>query len=171
MHTSPNAATAPASSASPLDELAAVIATVSELTLEARRLSHTAQTLQERLPYLLDRFQADADRLTSFQAAAEPIPASDNLWVGAPAKTPAQVAADHANAADGQRHWWVMFVGREPGLYTTVDEANAQVLGVPGQQYRKHKSKREALDFYKAKHEAGEVCKWVELEQFFVFCV
>ncbi|KAF8172208.1 hypothetical protein K438DRAFT_1772840 [Mycena galopus ATCC 62051] len=118
--TLPNAATAPASSVSPLDELAAVIATVSELMSEARRLSRNAQALQERLPYLLDRFQADAALLAGFKAAAGPPP---------------------------------------PG-----SDTNTQVLGVPGQQYRKHKSKREALDFYKAKHEAGKVSKLEELE-------
>ncbi|KAF8169709.1 hypothetical protein K438DRAFT_1983095 [Mycena galopus ATCC 62051] len=179
MQTFPNAATAAANSSpvSPLGELAAVIATVSELTLQARHLSRTAQALQASLPDLLARFEAEAaarappdEPPTSLLASYQVFWPMLNVyallldvWVVATAKTHTQVAANHANAADGQRNWWVVFVGREPGIYATVDEANAQVLGVPSQQYRRHKSKREALDFYSAKHEAGDVNKLVKL--------
>ncbi|KAJ7802011.1 hypothetical protein B0H14DRAFT_3488962 [Mycena olivaceomarginata] len=152
----------PASSAS--EELMAVFATLDELSLRALTLTRgarelmrgadamtrVAQDLQLRLPKALDKQNEDA--------------AADNVWVRAVAKTPPTVAAEHAHAPDGHRIWYVVFVGREPGLYTTVEEADAQIKGCPNQQYRRKMSKREALDAYSAKYEAGEVAKWVEFK-------
>ncbi|KAJ7355183.1 hypothetical protein DFH08DRAFT_954686 [Mycena albidolilacea] len=145
-------------------ELMAAIATVDELVVRAVRLTRTAQILkntaedvartaqdlQVRLPVLLDH-----------QNERE---AEDHIWVRATAKSPTQVAADHANASEGQRPWYVVYVGREPGLYDTVEQADTQIKGCPGQQYRRKASKREAIDFYRAKFEANEVEKWVEMQ-------
>ncbi|KAJ7791910.1 hypothetical protein B0H14DRAFT_2624562 [Mycena olivaceomarginata] len=145
------------------EELMAAIATVDELAIRAIRLTRTAQVitrtaedvartvqdLQVCIPILLDR-----------QNERE---AADGIWVRATAKFPTQVAADHANASDGQRVWYVVYVGREPGLYDTVEAADAQIKGCPGQQYRRKTGKREAIDYYRAKWEANEVAKWVEM--------
>ncbi|KAJ7250116.1 hypothetical protein B0H12DRAFT_1072133 [Mycena haematopus] len=65
---------------------------------------------------------------------------------------------------EGSRPWWVVYVGREPGLYTTVEEADAQIKNCPNQQYRRKASKQEALNLYIEKYDAGEVAKWVELK-------
>ncbi|KAJ7818076.1 hypothetical protein B0H14DRAFT_3474135 [Mycena olivaceomarginata] len=143
------------------EELMAAITTVDELVVRAVRLTRTAQVLTRtaedvvrtaqdlqvmRLPILLDR-----------QNECE---AEDHIWVRATAKSPHQVGLDHANASDGQRVWYIVYVGREPGLYDTVTPRSK---GCPGQQYRRKTSKREALDFYRAKFEANEVAKWVEM--------
>jgi hypothetical protein len=98
------------------------------------------------------------------------------------AKSPATVTAEHADALDGSRTWWVVYVGREPGLYTTVyvhffsmplyyltfhgsEQANAQTKGCPNQQCRKKTSKSEALLFYQQKWGENEVRKWNEVSE------
>ncbi|KAJ7818571.1 hypothetical protein B0H14DRAFT_3473648 [Mycena olivaceomarginata] len=152
----------PASSTS--EELMAVFTTFDELSLRALTLTrgarelmrgadvmtHIVQDLQLRLPKALDKQNKDT--------------AADNVWVRAVAKTPPTVTAEHTHTPDGHRIWYVVFVGREPGLYNTVEEANTQIKGCPNQQYRSRMSKCEALDAYSAKYEAGEVAKWVEFK-------
>jgi hypothetical protein len=43
------------------------------------------------------------------------------------------------------------------------EAADTQIKGCPGQQYRRKTGKREAIDYYRAKWEANEVAKWVEM--------
>ncbi|KAJ6515213.1 hypothetical protein C8R45DRAFT_919293 [Mycena sanguinolenta] len=80
-------------------------------------------------------------------------------WTAGTPRTPAQVAAEHANVAEGSRSLWVVFVRREPGVYTTIESADLQIKGVPNQQYRRKSSKSEALQFYREKYDAGQVQK------------
>ncbi|KAJ7264658.1 hypothetical protein C8J57DRAFT_1718543 [Mycena rebaudengoi] len=64
--------------------------------------------------------------------------------------------------------WYVVIVGREPGLYRTPTEANAQTDGVPGQFSQKKTSRREALAFYRERFgnpPPHGVHKWVELAE------
>ncbi|KAJ6462363.1 hypothetical protein C8R47DRAFT_1240003 [Mycena vitilis] len=141
----PAATTAPSAH----EELRAVIATITDLLNQAHTLTTVVQELHDRLPALIDLINEEA--------------ADDNVFVRVPAKTPAQVAAEHANEAEGSRPWWVVFVGREPGLYTTIESANSQIKGCPGQEYRRKTSKGEALAFYTLMDEQKKVEKWVEL--------
>ncbi|KAJ6487389.1 hypothetical protein C8R47DRAFT_1216166 [Mycena vitilis] len=143
----PAATTAPSAH----EELRAVIAAVTELLDKAHELTTSAQALYDRLPGLIDLINEEA--------------AEDNIFVRASAKTLAQVTAEHLNEPDGSRPWWVVYVGREPGLYTTIEAANRQIKGCPGQEYRKKSSKVEALAFYALMHEDNAVEKWVELVQ------
>ncbi|KAJ6466507.1 hypothetical protein DFH09DRAFT_1097861 [Mycena vulgaris] len=143
----PAPTTAPAPTAR--DELKAALATVSKLLTRAHSVVRTAEELNDKLPAILARLNVEE--------------AADNVFVRAVAKTPQQVAAKHANEPEGSRPWWVVFVGREPGLYTTVEEANLQIKGCPGQEYRRKTSKPEALAFYELMYSTGKVEKWVEL--------
>ncbi|KAJ7916075.1 hypothetical protein B0H13DRAFT_2451280 [Mycena leptocephala] len=59
--------------------------------------------------------------------------------------------------------WYVVAVGREPGLFISSDEAEDQVKGVPNFCREKKKSRREALDFYRHKYEHREVMKLTEV--------
>ncbi|KAJ7210211.1 hypothetical protein B0H12DRAFT_1237544 [Mycena haematopus] len=131
------------------NEAMAVLATVDELVIRANRLSTLAVNIQQRIPALLQRLTEEE--------------ASDDTWVRATPRTPTQVAADLANLADGTRALWVVYVGREPGIYTTVESADFQIKGCPGQQYRRKTSKQEAVQFYSDKWRAGEVEKWVQM--------
>ncbi|KAJ6506410.1 hypothetical protein C8R47DRAFT_1209587 [Mycena vitilis] len=143
-----NATTTPSS---PPEELRAVIATVNALVERARALTAVVEDLQELLPHILDRIDT---------------PLSDPIFVRVhPVCTPAQVTAQFANHPDGSRPWWVVYVGREPGLYTTYEDADVQIKRCPGQQYRRKDSKAEALAFYTRQYELKRVEKWVEAEE------
>ncbi|KAJ7292451.1 hypothetical protein C8J57DRAFT_1489959 [Mycena rebaudengoi] len=64
--------------------------------------------------------------------------------------------------------WYVVIVGREPGLYRTPAEANHQTHGVPGQFSQKKTSRHEALAFYRERYgqpAPDGVQKWVELPE------
>ncbi|KAJ7799630.1 hypothetical protein B0H14DRAFT_3491451 [Mycena olivaceomarginata] len=93
------------------------------------------------------------------------VPEIDKTWVRVVAKTPTAVATEHSSAPSGSRPWWVVFVGREPGLYSTIEAADAQIKGCPNQQYRRKADKVEALNFYVQKYNEGAVEKWVELTE------
>ncbi|KAJ7789962.1 hypothetical protein B0H14DRAFT_2626574 [Mycena olivaceomarginata] len=130
-------------------ELMAVMATVDELVVRTMRIQRTAQDLQAQIPRIMNRLAEEE--------------AADNTWVRAVAKSPAQVAALNAGTPDGSRHCWVVYVGREPGIYFTVEEANLQIKGCPGQEYRRKGSKSEALASYTQWFQQEKVEKWVEL--------
>ncbi|KAJ7241517.1 hypothetical protein B0H12DRAFT_1074509 [Mycena haematopus] len=150
------------------EEFMAVLATVDQLVARSLHLARTAQELQQRLPAVLDRLTekeaADSKSFPLFALPSISDPPRSDVWVRANAKTPAQVHAEHTAAPEGSRPWWVVYVGREPGLYTTVEEADAQIKNCPNQQYRRKASKQEALNLYIEKYDAGEVAKWVELK-------
>ncbi|KAF8127739.1 hypothetical protein K438DRAFT_2000648 [Mycena galopus ATCC 62051] len=154
--TAPTTAAPAAVAAPPLPRTMAVVAAVEELLTRTLGLSQTAheltriaQDLQQIVPSLVDQLNE--------------LSAQDNVWVKVnDAKTPAQVEAEHASAPNDCA-WYVVWVGREPGLYISVDEADAQIKGCPGQQYRKRQSKREALAVYRDKFCEGQVSKWAEL--------
>jgi hypothetical protein len=104
-----------------------------------------------------------------------------DTWVRAVAKSAAQVTALNAGILDGSCHCWVVYVGREPGIYYTMcvsrplsllrppnsfwpsEEADQQIKSCPGQQYRHKGSKSEVLASYTQWFQEGKVEKWVEL--------
>ncbi|KAJ7891643.1 hypothetical protein B0H14DRAFT_3428429 [Mycena olivaceomarginata] len=137
------------------DELMAVLATVDQLVRKS--VPSTYPSL--KLPALVARIE----QIEAAQPPADAQEESQVTWVPGVPKTPAHVTAEHAAAPSGSRSWYVVYVGREPGLYTTVEEADFQIKGVPGQQYRRRANKAEALALYTAKHIAGEVEKLVEV--------
>ncbi|KAJ7823227.1 hypothetical protein B0H14DRAFT_3470206 [Mycena olivaceomarginata] len=148
----------------------AVLANVDHLVVRARKLTRAAEQIQKALPTILDRLnEEEAQDSTSFSSSRLPAhpPAFFLLQIfgsARVAKTPAEVAAEQANAPAGTQQWWIVYVGREPGLYSTLEEAVAQTIKCPNQQWRSRKAdKRKALDYYRARYEANEVVKWVEL--------
>ncbi|KAJ6603521.1 hypothetical protein DFH09DRAFT_1270320 [Mycena vulgaris] len=126
-------------------ELEAILATIGRLIKVSSSVARTLKEVNERLPVLIDRLA--------------PLASDDNVWVRAVAKTPVQVESEHHNQPTGSRPWWVVYIGREPGLYLTSEEADVQVKGCPNQQYRKKTSKEEALLFYSSLYTAGKVEK------------
>ncbi|KAJ7769738.1 hypothetical protein B0H14DRAFT_2632702 [Mycena olivaceomarginata] len=133
------------------EELMAVLATVNDLVVRSVQLTRVAQRLQKSVPELIARLHEQE--------------AADHTWVRVVAKTPAEVEAEHAAAPPGSRAWWVVFIGREPGLYTTIEEADKQIKGCPNQQYRRKHDKKEALMAYAQRWQDGGVEKWVELTE------
>ncbi|KAJ7301759.1 hypothetical protein DFH08DRAFT_978443 [Mycena albidolilacea] len=140
----------------PRRELMVVLANVDHLVVRAQKLTRAA----EQIPavQILKALPAILNHLNEEEAEGS------RYLVRAVAKTPAQVAAEHANVPDGTQQWWIVYVGREPGIYSTLEMATAQTEKCPNQQWRSWKGgKREALDFYHAWYDANEVVKWVEL--------
>ncbi|KAJ7694391.1 hypothetical protein B0H17DRAFT_1132024 [Mycena rosella] len=74
-------------------------------------------------------------------------------------KTPPEMADMFPPGVGDFQSWYVVIVGREPGLYGSAVEADAQVNGIPGQFRQKKTSRREALDFYWERYIAGAVDK------------
>ncbi|KAJ7318328.1 hypothetical protein DFH08DRAFT_819935 [Mycena albidolilacea] len=154
----------------PRRELMVVLANVDHLVIRARKLTRAAEQIQSKrlqsAVLLLKLNLTHAEALPAILDRLNEEEAEDNIWVRAVAKTPAQVAAEHINFPDGTQQWWIVYVGREPGIYSTLEEATAQTIKCPNQQWRSRKGgKREALDFYRTRYDANEVVKWVELVQ------
>ncbi|KAJ7796229.1 hypothetical protein B0H14DRAFT_2620145 [Mycena olivaceomarginata] len=143
--------TAPTTALSACAELMAVMATVDELVVCTLRIQRTALDLQVFVPS------------STSTDPRSPRPRGCGPTVRAVAKSPAQVTALNAGVPDGSRHCWVVYVGREPGIYYTIEEADHQIKGCPGQQYRRKGSKSEALASYAHWFQEEKVEKWVEL--------
>ncbi|KAJ7367582.1 hypothetical protein DFH08DRAFT_946569 [Mycena albidolilacea] len=146
----PPLAAATFTSPDPHVALQEAIATVNRLLVSAADLTNQAKALQDQLPHILDHFNEEAT--------------ADHVWVRAVAHTPAQIEAQNAGVPHGSHTWRVVFVGREPGLYTTIKEADHIVRGCPRQQIHTKASKREAMVYYRKMWETQMVEKWVELE-------
>ncbi|KAF7364445.1 hypothetical protein MSAN_01105600 [Mycena sanguinolenta] len=162
-NTAPNARSELMAVLATVDDLVARTARLSTIAVElqkdivtrAGKLSAAAVELQQTIPSLFERLEEE------IRDELQPDVPSRPAWVEEDAKTPAQVTADHANLSDGSCVLWVVYVGREPGIYTTSESADAQIKGCPHQQYRCKHSKREALDFYAERYAAGAVHKMV----------
>ncbi|KAJ7655489.1 hypothetical protein B0H17DRAFT_1146427 [Mycena rosella] len=98
-------------------------------------------------------------------ASVAPLP-HDLLWVQGVALTPAQLEAKFGPGGLGDDlPWQVVCIGREPGLYASVDNTNDQLNGVPNQFRAKKQTRVEALAFYRHRYEAGKVQKWNEVPE------
>ncbi|KAJ6566708.1 hypothetical protein B0H19DRAFT_1257900 [Mycena capillaripes] len=82
-------------------------------------------------------------------------------WGTAP--TPDEMETAFPSGPNESGVWYVVCVGRQPGLYFNSLEADEQVKGVPNQFCQKKTSRREALDFYHYKFDRNEVKKLTEV--------
>ncbi|KAJ6554109.1 hypothetical protein B0H10DRAFT_1967952 [Mycena sp. CBHHK59/15] len=138
---------------SPEEELQALIANVAQLAKQSVALTKMCRDLQEELPGIIARI-------------ARPRPSTDAIFVRGVPKAPVQVELETRSAQDGNSiAWYVVWIGREPGLYASIEDADVQVKGCPNQQYRRKTGKREALQFYAQLYEGGKVEKWTEASE------
>ncbi|KAJ7433318.1 hypothetical protein B0H11DRAFT_1939648 [Mycena galericulata] len=144
-----NATTAP----TPAQELAALVAQVASLSKLALDMTKHCIDISDAIPRVVESQVAEA------VAALVPSPPQ---YIRAAAMTPAQVEALHPPGFGDQSTWYVVLVGREPGLYGSSAEADVQVNSVPGQFHRKKDSLREAHAYYRQQYNAGMVEKLVE---------
>ncbi|KAK6981629.1 hypothetical protein R3P38DRAFT_3460250 [Favolaschia claudopus] len=190
---------------SELQELAALVARLSNASTEAMRLSIEVQT---RLSVLIAGDNATATALVS--AATSPAPAvvitpapavaltpapavapavaltpaptvapaavpgssaapdldpAGPLFVRGIPQTPAEVERNHPPGSG--ETWYVVILGREPGLYATALDADHQCNGVPHQYKVKKTSRVDALSLYRSLYNGpdGEgVEKWNEVD-------
>ncbi|KAJ6492413.1 hypothetical protein C8R47DRAFT_1070461 [Mycena vitilis] len=123
-------ATLPAASRSSREAIHAALAQVKDLLEKVQAVTALAEGLQDILENV--------------------VPESDNIFFRDPyPKTPAQVAAEYADEADGTR---------------PCEAADAQTKGCPGQEQRRRESKSEALALYAHHYDGDRVRKWVEVE-------
>ncbi|KAJ7866847.1 hypothetical protein B0H14DRAFT_3442239 [Mycena olivaceomarginata] len=79
------------------------------------------------------------------------------------APTPAQLEAQFPSGRGDNQAWYVVCIGRQPGLYATADEADAQVLGVPDQYRRKVVGRIPALAYYRQMYDLQRVMRLTEI--------
>ncbi|KAK7063355.1 hypothetical protein R3P38DRAFT_3164360 [Favolaschia claudopus] len=87
------------------------------------------------------------------------------LFVRGIPKTPAELERDHPPGSG--ETWYVVILGREPGMYATALEADHQCNGVPHQFKVKKTSRQDAFDLYRSLYNGPEgkgVEKWTEVE-------
>ncbi|KAJ6620897.1 hypothetical protein B0H10DRAFT_1037991 [Mycena sp. CBHHK59/15] len=139
---------------SPEEELQALVRTVSLLAQRSNSLTKTCLDLQAKLPGIIDRIVRPLP----------PPPAPSDLFVRGVHKTPVEVELENRSGPDGANiAWYVVWIGREPGICTSVDDANTQVKGCPNQQCRRKTGKHEALQFYTQLYAVQKVEKWTEV--------
>ncbi|KAJ7149776.1 hypothetical protein C8R43DRAFT_1128266 [Mycena crocata] len=136
----------------PQAELEAMIALSAGLTQMALAMAKHCLDVQTRLPGVVNA--AIANGLAVLVPAAP-------VWVRGVARTPAQLEAAHPPGSGDDVAYHVVTAGREPGLYTSVNESDDQVLGVPDSRRKRQGSRAEALAYYRIKWDEQKVVKWV----------
>ncbi|KAJ6611647.1 hypothetical protein B0H10DRAFT_2223810 [Mycena sp. CBHHK59/15] len=146
----------PATNAStPAQELEALVALVARLSAASLEATHLAAQIQATLPTTI------ASQIAA--AAPAPVARAPPAFVRTVAQTP--VALETAFPEGSGEVWYVVIIGREPGMYRTAAEADDLTNGVPNQFRQKKTSRREALAFYRNHYYAtvgSGVQKWVE---------
>ncbi|KAJ7227794.1 hypothetical protein C8J57DRAFT_1534864 [Mycena rebaudengoi] len=135
--------------------MAAFVAKVATLSRLAADLTKLAIEVQTELP---DIVQAAID--SAFQ---EETP--DAVWVAGTPLTPDDLDAKFPPGTGEHQHWYVVLRGRSPGLYPRSLNCDDQVLGVPNQYREKKRGRAEALAFYRASYNRGEVEQWTPVEE------
>ncbi|KAJ7081792.1 hypothetical protein B0H15DRAFT_952814 [Mycena belliarum] len=155
--------TSTTTSSSAVAELEVLLELVARLSVASSEATRLAAELQSKLPMAL--------ALRSANSVS---------WIRGSPKSPTEVEADFPEGSG--EVWYVVIRGREPGLYRTADEANAQTKAVPHQFSQKKTSRREATLFYRDNYVASinhdrapvgagtntlpmGVQKWVEVPQ------
>ncbi|KAK6981484.1 hypothetical protein R3P38DRAFT_3185448 [Favolaschia claudopus] len=97
-----------------------------------------------------------------------PDPTADDpagpLFVRGIPKTPAELERDHPPGSG--EVWYVVILGREPGLYAKAADADYQCNGIPHQYKVKKTSRTDAISFYRSLYNGPEgegVEKWNEV--------
>ncbi|KAJ7463444.1 hypothetical protein B0H11DRAFT_2240919 [Mycena galericulata] len=156
---------APATTASTSSEMAALVALVARLssaTLDATRL---AVEVQAKLPAVVAAEVAASTAATAAAASTEAAAAASPLLVHQAARTP--TALEAAFPEGSGEVWYVIIIGREPGMYRTAAEADSLCNGIPNQLKAKKTSRREALAWYHERYNQADgngVQKWVEVD-------
>ncbi|KAJ7070283.1 hypothetical protein B0H15DRAFT_944731 [Mycena belliarum] len=134
-------------------DIAALVFQVALLSQSALALAQRSVEIHTQLPLAFQAAVAEA------VAAALPTP---NVWTSGTPRTPDEVEAAHPPGSGDDVAYHVVYAGREPGIYSSVPQSDAQVHGVPAAKRSRKGSRREALAFYRLMYESQQVEKWVE---------
>ncbi|KAJ6547987.1 hypothetical protein DFH09DRAFT_1087450 [Mycena vulgaris] len=145
---------APTNSPTPAQELAALVAKVAALSKLALDMTKLTMDINDAVPGVI------ASQVT--QAVDVLTPTAPQFMHGT-ARTPDQMDALFPPGVGDHQLWYVVIVGREPGLYNSSVAADAEVNGVPGQFRQKKASRVEALAFYRNRYNDSAVAKISEV--------
>ncbi|KAJ6527599.1 hypothetical protein DFH09DRAFT_1328071 [Mycena vulgaris] len=145
--------------ATPDEELAALVVQVAVLSKTALDLTKNCIDIHHTIIDTIPRVVAS--QVAAALAAAAVVLMGD--FVQGVALTPAQLDAQFPPGTGDTQTWHVVCIGREPGLYASAELTTDQVRGIPNQLLQKKSSRQEALNFYRYKHQAGQVQKWNEV--------
>ncbi|KAJ6491533.1 hypothetical protein DFH09DRAFT_1104979 [Mycena vulgaris] len=134
----------------PVQELAALVAKVAALSKLALEMTKLTMDIDDAIPHVIASQVAEA-----VKAVQSPPP----KFVKGVAYTPAQMDTMFPPGFGDHQAWYVVIVGREPGLYGSSVAADAEVNGVPGQFRQKKASRIEALAFYRNRYNDNAVVK------------
>ncbi|KAJ7067682.1 hypothetical protein B0H15DRAFT_806673 [Mycena belliarum] len=133
-------------------EMAALVAQISTLSKLALDMTKHCITLNESIPAVV---AAQVDAILN--------PPSSPKFAEARALTPDELATRFPPGQGETQTYYVVCVGRQPGLYTSADDATAQISGVPNYIREKKKGRLEALNFYRTLYNRREVHKLVDV--------
>ncbi|KAJ6536213.1 hypothetical protein B0H19DRAFT_1271003 [Mycena capillaripes] len=155
MADSSSSATAP-NAPNPQQELEALVSLVAALSQMSLAMAKHCLDVQTKLPAVYNAAVAAA--VASGGGAITP---AAPAWIRLVSRTPDELDAAHP-PADGLNDlaYHVVTKGREPGLYTSVDQSDYQVLGVPSAKRLKVTGRGAALAYYRERYGAQQVAKW-----------
>ncbi|KAJ7276580.1 hypothetical protein C8J57DRAFT_193311 [Mycena rebaudengoi] len=137
------------------DKMEAFVAKVATLARLAAEVTKLAIDVQTELPDVVD---------AAIDAACQEEENTDPVWVAGIPLTPDDLEAKFPPGTGEHQHWYVVLCGRSPGLYPSYTDCDSQVHGVPNQARKKRRGRAEALAFYRASYDRGEVEQWTEAE-------
>ncbi|KAF8179379.1 hypothetical protein K438DRAFT_1977432 [Mycena galopus ATCC 62051] len=129
------------------EELAALVSKATTLSKLALDMTRLCIEIGDGLPAVV-KAQVDA-------AIAELAPVGPQFYRSA-AIAPDDLEALFPSGYGDNQPWYVICVGRRPGLYASAADADDQVRGVPNQLRKKKDSHEEALLYYRSQYRIGE---------------
>ncbi|KAJ6517578.1 hypothetical protein DFH09DRAFT_1098968 [Mycena vulgaris] len=162
-----NASTTPPTPAQELAALVAKVAALSKLALDMAKITMEINGTPP-LPDVSLAHTRPADSVPQVIAsqvaeAVDALTPTGPQFMHGTARTPDQMDALFPPGLGDHQHWYVVIVGREPGLYNSSVAADAEVNGVPGQFRQKKASRVEALAFYRNRYNDSAVAKISEV--------
>ncbi|KAJ7728066.1 hypothetical protein B0H16DRAFT_1470655 [Mycena metata] len=105
----------------------------------------------------------DLSLLQFFSLKSSTVEPAGPTWYSTPAPTPAQMEARYPPGVNDDIPHYVVCIGRVPGLYTSSQDAEDQVCGVPDMSRRKKDTRAEALRWYREQHALGKTMRVSEV--------
>ncbi|KAJ7182793.1 hypothetical protein C8R43DRAFT_940888 [Mycena crocata] len=139
----------------PQQEFDNLLATVAGLAQMSLAMTKHCLDLQTRLPGVVTAAVANG------MAALTPRSASPIVWIKGEPRTPEELEIDHPAGIADDVSYHVVYQGREPGLYLSVDDSDKMVNGVPHGKRLKQKGRIAALNYYRDRWDRQLVIKWV----------
>ncbi|KAJ7691220.1 hypothetical protein B0H14DRAFT_3532031 [Mycena olivaceomarginata] len=128
-------------------EMAAVVSKVTAMSKLALDMTRLCIEVNDKLPavvqaQVVDALASVAPQGPAFHHSAAPLPD--------------EIDAMFPLGYGENQPWYVVCVGRRPGLYASYADVDDQVRGVPNQSRKRKDTLREALLYYRTQYRLGE---------------